>query len=548
MRTFLQTWWGRFATFLLVGLAVYGYSIVTNEWVNWDDLMLIADNPLLATLNWQTLQGMFTTYDPNLYVPLTYVSWHIDRILAGGTLTPQVTHFMNLVYHALSATTLSYIATRLLGSKRIGIIAALIFLVHPLHTEAVAWASARKDVLSTALLLISVLYYLRFKEGSRRSYSYSVGFFAFALLSKVTVMTMPFILIIIDLWQRRLTWRDKWAYFGLSLVFGIISLDGKADTGSFLLEKILIGARALWWYLEKFIVPVKLAVFYPFTDSISLTNPELTVSLLAAMTLTVVCVGLYMKRYRALPLAWAFYVITVAPTFANFTKGDHRQMDVYIGSDRYAYIPTIVCVLFVAYALHYLWQRKASVGALATTILLSVYAVLTFQQTKVWQQTAYLFLNVITHYDNAQLAYNNLGVDMMVRGLPERGLALLNKSLEIRPNEKAYYHIGQHFADQNNFSEAKKYYRLSLEQNPHYVPANAQLGAVYLVEGQPQQAIAYLEVAATDDPTHVTATYNTALAYEQVGQMNTAAKWYEKVLALDPSDTTAQQKVNQLRR
>src|SRR3989338_4850543 len=168
---------------------VYGHSL-WNGFVNWDDGLLIYENPIVQEFSFRSIYTAFTSYDPELYIPLTLLSYQWNHVVGG--LNPFVYHLTNLILHAFNALFVAWIALLLGKNKWIAAVTGLIFALHPLHTEAVVWASSRKDVLAAFFALLSIGLYLLYQEsGDRRSYLGSLVMFLLALLSKVSVILLP---------------------------------------------------------------------------------------------------------------------------------------------------------------------------------------------------------------------------------------------------------------------------------------------------------------------------------------------------------------------
>ena len=530
MIALLRREWKVIAGFTLVLLLVYGHSVIGNEYVNWDDYNHILDNPVLQTLTLANIGAMFSMYDPDLYVPLTFLSFQFDRLLGGGEFLPQVTHGMNLLLHLLSSLLVVGITTRLSRNRWVGIVTGLLFAVHPLHTEAVAWASARKDVLSVALMLASLWGYLVYRAGqeNRRVYLLSITAFLCALLAKVIAITLPVILLLIDFREGRRIDRaclkEKIPYLLFSLVFGIVAIGGKTDAGFHLYEKVLIGCRSIMLYIEKIFIPTKLATLYPFTEPIAISNPELAISVVAVTLISII--ALWSLRFtRELFFMWAFFLVTVFPTLTNFTKGDNLLLDVYIGSDRYAYVPSIAVIFLVVLPLNRYRQHWNKVFLGCVTLVVALFSYLSYKQSLYWRDTAHVFLNVIQHYDNSHHAHNSVGKEFERRGMLDLAEQEYRKSLSIRLNEKAFSNLGRIFMKQKNYGEARDAFFAALQLNEYHVEANVQFGELLLILGKPEETLKLTEFALEFEPENVQALEYTATAYEALGDVQKAAEF-----------------------
>lgn len=529
-------------------MLVYGASL-RNGFVNWDDGLLIYENPIIREFSFRTIREAFTSYDPELYIPLTFLSYQLNHLVAG--LSPWIYHLTNLLLHAGSALLVAWIALLFSKDRFVALVTALLFALHPLHTEAVAWASARKDVLAAFFALLSIVLYLLYRERENKFsfFSGSLAAFLLALLSKVSVLLLPFALILIDLgMRRRITPRmfiEKIPYAVLAGVFGIVAMFGKRGTSTLLLEKILIGAKAAIFYLQKLFIPNGLSVLYPYTKPVSFASPDLTLSLVAVIVITVLVVLLW-RRTREPLVAWGFYLLFTAPTFTNFAKGKDVLHDVYFASDRYAYIGSVLILFLVALAIRKARGRFGPAVNIAVAVLLTVLSVLAMRQANVWRDTESLFQNVLRSYPNSHVAHNNIAGILYRRGERQAAIDEYNISLSIRPNAAAYYNLGNIAVLDGDVSLAIGYFREALKSNKYDLDAKVNLGSLLLRQGELEEAENYLEDASRINPKLPVAHFNLGILYEQMGRKKEAIDAFERVLELDPGDTEARRKLEAL--
>jgi tetratricopeptide (TPR) repeat protein len=530
----------------LVLLAIYARSL-TFPFVAWDDGLLITENATVHGFTPANIWKAFTTYDPELYIPLTLISYQIDYLFAG--LSPFLYHFENLLTHLLNAALVCWFIFLLTGRRWIAAVTALLFAVHPLHTEAVVWASARKDVLSTAFFLCTLIAYLLYRRTGEKSwYRRSIVALLLALFSKVIAITAPIILLLLD-WREgrkidRANLREKAPYFLLSFVFGLVALGGKTGSDNLLFEKILIGSKAITLYLSKLLFPTGLSVLYPYTNPIALLNPDLLSATALVLVLTALAWWSRCKT-REIFFGWCFFLITVLPTFSNFAKGEDTLKDIYIGSDRYAYIPSIGLLFLASLLIYKLIQRKpqATQGTLALfVVLLSFQA---YTQSLVWGSTEALFSNVLTYYPNSHLAHNNLGTLRFREGEYDAAFDHYRQSIRIRPNGEAYYNLGQFYSEMGQQSNAMDSYKSALEHRPADVSALINLGVLEMRAGKTGEAVTHFEAARELEPSFSTIHYNLATVYELQGRVEDARRAYERVLEIDPEDSEVRKRLQE---
>lgn len=528
----------------LLLLLIYGRSL-GNDFVNWDDGLLITENAVVRSFTPQSVYRAFTMYDPELYIPLTFLSYQLNYLVAGYH--PFVYHITNLALHATNTLLVLWLVTLWSGKRWVAAVTALLFAVHPLHVETVVWASARKDLLATLFFLLTLCAYCRFREtGLRRWYVWSLLCFLLGLLAKVVVIMAPLVLLLLD-WREgrkigRASLLENIPYFILSVVFGVIAVFGKAAAPALLVEKLLIGSKAAVFTLQKLALPVGLSVLYPYTQPITLTTPDLFLPLLIVLALCAVSLMLC-RRWGALGFTWAFFLLMLLPSFNNIAKGQDLLRDVYFSSDRYAYVPSISILFLVALLLERLRARwRLAVGAFLVVIIL-LFSGLAYRQSLVWRGTETLFQNVLRHYPSAHVAHSNIAGMLYRDGQIEAAFEEYGKSIAIRPNAAAYYNLGQIYAEAGMVKRAIEAYRKALDVRPGDADARVNLGVLLLRMGLARDAAKELEEAVRIHPDLAIAHFNLGLAYEALGEDARALRSFQRTIELDPSDTEAAAKI-----
>lgn len=533
----------------LLVVTVYARSIVGNAFVSIDDGVLIYRNPIVRGVTLANIRASFSTYDPELYVPLTFLSYQLDYAVGG--LAPPVYHATNLLLHALNAVLVALLVLRLTGRRWAALAAGTIFAIHPLHTEAVAWAAARKDLLSSTFFLLTVLSYLRWREdGRRRRYVASIIWFLLGLLAKVSIVVAPVILLLIDWLQgRRLerrAWIEKAPHAALSIVFGIVAIAGKSGGGALVLERALLGAKAAMFYLWKLAVPINLSVLYPYTKPITLAQPDLFFSLLALIALFAFA-WLLRHRARSILFAWTWYLLLLAPSFVNVAKGQEVMRDVYFGSDRYAYLASIGVFLAACLAVDAVVEKKPRIIRFLCSLgVLGILGTLTFRQSLVWRNTETLMAHALALYPNAHLAHSYRGQFLHEKGDDEGAVTAYRASLRIRPNATAAFSMGVSLERLGRIPEALAAYEEALAVSPGDLQSLINLGVLLLRTGQPERALLSFERAVEIDPALAIGHFNLGQAYEELGRPADSLAAYRRVIELDPGDAEAMERVRAL--
>lgn len=535
--------------FFGIGFLLYGWSL-HNEFVRWDDGMLIYENPVIRQINPSTLKWIFTHFDPELYIPLTFFTYQIDYLISG--VHPFLYHLDNLVLHILNALLVMFLCFALFKRKAIALFCGLLFLMHPLNTEAVEWASGRKDVLSTFFLLASIASYFFYRDqSSRRWYIASLLLFLCGLLSKVMIITLPIVLLLLDYARMRKMDRafflDKVPYLALSILFGLIGILGKEQVigASSFSEKFLMAFKSMVFYMQQYLWPAKFSLLYPYNGTITALSPDFFVPIFIICAL-LLCAILLRNRYRLVTVGIFFYCVTVAPTLLNFAKG---EMDLYFASDRYAYVPQIgLIILLVSFFLLIgNWLKKFiqdqmidRAGMVIGLILLCTLGTLSYRLSLVWKNTQSLFQNVITQYPDASyVAYNNLCNAERLADHLELAVEDCTKSLAVRPHPKTYSNLGAIYRKQKNFADAIDVYQKAIALDAQSPYPYFGIGIVYAERGQFDLAEAAYQKAIGLKPNYADVYVNLGALYAATGEYTKAAEQYKKALSYNSFSTAA---------
>ncbi|MBI1934739.1 tetratricopeptide repeat protein, partial [Candidatus Peregrinibacteria bacterium] len=428
---------------------------------------------------------------------------------------------------------------------------------------------ARKDLLSGFFFLLSLCTYLRWRERvtpsgdeGRHNFSlvswfvsahhdkwYFVSLLSFllGLLAKVSIAPLPIILLLID-WlfpqranEKRATYVRLLPYFALSIVFGVIAMFGKTGNTELFSEKILIGAKATMFYLEKLLWPTGLSVLYPYTQSITWTNPDLLLPLIVVLSLSAVAFSLR-KKAPMVCFGWAFFLLILLPSFTNFAKGHDELRDVYFASDRYTYLPSIGIFLLSASLIYKLHTTHYKLRMILLSLLLPL-SILSYRQSLVWRNTETLFRNVAEQYPTSHIAWNNLGSLALERLDITTAMKDYERSLTIRPNAAAFFNLGQIAMKKGLVREAMELYRRAVASRPNDTDSLLNLGVLHLRTGDAATAADLFRRAVAFDDRLAIAHFNLGLALEAIGDRDGARQAFTRALALDPNDEEAREKL-----
>lgn len=528
---------------VVAGLCVYAWSL-GNGFVTLDDGLLIYANPAVLELTSRSVWHVFTSYDPELYVPLTLLSYQLEHAVFG--LHPTFFHLTSLCLHLGNALLVFWIGMRLTEKRAVGLLAALLFVIHPLNVEAVAWAAARKDVLSGFFCFAAIALFLEWRETGNTTFRRlcTVAFF-FGLLAKVSILSLPFLLVAIE-WSRRRPIKEaiveQWPQWLLAVIFGIVAVIGKSHAlqASGPLTTLLLACKSTAFYLLNIILPTGLSVIYPQTGPVTLSAPEFVVSIVVVAAFF--CLLLFIaRRSRALALGLLLFLLALPPNFLNFYK-NHA---LYFGSDRYAYIAGFGVFLFAAMLGNALIARASSratrgiCGACMVMIMVA-FGSLAAMQAKTWQDSQSLYLQTLRHYPNSWLAWSNLGQAYAQQNDDAKALEAFQQAEALSPRSPiVLVNMGNVYKRKGNVDEAARLYAQSAQvlSGNAVTDAGDLVGFYYLGEleesrGNPEAALKAFEDAAQAAPMIAEPHYNLALQYQKRALHEQAVQSFQAAVAL----------------
>ena len=551
---------------VLATLTVY-WQVGNYEFVNFDDDKYIIENfHVQKGLTRDSVIWAFTATHVSNWHPLTWLSHMLDFQLYG--LNPSGHHLTNVFFHLVNTLLLFLVLKLMTGALwRSGLVAAL-FAVHPLHVESVVWVAERKDVLSTLFWMLTLWAYLGYtKRPGVKRYLVILLAFALGLMAKPMLVTLPFVLLLLDYWplkrielgqsaiglpaasqpstiankpgaQAFRLLLEKTPMFVLAAVSSVVTFIVQKSGGAVgALEtypfKIRMANALLSYviYLKKMIWPQNLAVFYPHPgQSLPMWQAAGAGLLLVVVSIAVIRAG---RRYPYLPVGWLWYVGTLVPVIGLVQVGDQAM------ADRYTYVSLIGLFIVVAWGVPDVarsWRYGKSALALATGSLLVALMVSTSLQLKHWKNSLTLFDHAQRVTENNYLAHLNFGAALADQERTEEAISHYHRSLQIAPNyAKAYNNLGLALAQQGKNDEATAHYLKALQLNPDYARAHNNLGVVLTRTGEFEKAIAHYYEALTLEPDWVEVYNNLANAFLTQGKFDQAIFYYSEILRLNPN-------------
>jgi tetratricopeptide (TPR) repeat protein len=521
---------------LAVPLAVAAITVAAfapalgHGFLNWDDDKNLLQNPHIGSFAWESLRWMLTAVTMGHYHPLTWLSLALDHAVWG--LDPRGYHLTNLLLHAANAVLFYGVALRVLERRLWGAaLAALLFAVHPLRVESVAWISERRDLLSGLFYLLSVWAYLRAaQEGPRRKWlAVSLAAFAAGLLSKVIVVSLPAALVALDVCiLRRRAWREKIPYLALAVAGAWAALamqpaGVRGFAGHVTAEPGLRAGLSLYglaFYVWKTLLPVGLSPQYVMAPEISPWNWRIWASGVAVAGVTVAAL---VRRWPAGLAVWAVYGVSLAPVL-SLIRVDPQQ---YV-ADHHTYLATLGFALIGGAGL----ERRRAAGVAVAGVL----AALSFRQTQVWRDSLTLWTHAVDASPYSATSHNNLGEALAAAGRTPEAVPHFRRAIELQPRHaNAYYNLGQALQRQGQLPEAAAEFRRAIELEPGFAAAHNDLANCYAGLGRLDDAIEHYRAALRQQPGFADAHYNLGNVLQGRREFEPAIGHYREALRLNPS-------------
>jgi tetratricopeptide (TPR) repeat protein len=543
--------------------AVFGQTL-THDFVNFDDHVYVYENPLVVRgLSAETVIGAFTHTHARNWHPLTTLSHTLDCQLYG--LNAGGHHLTNVILHTISVLLLFLVLKQMTGALWQSAFVAALFAIHPLHVESVAWIAERKDVLSAVFFMLTLAAYFQYTRApSALRYLLVALLFAFGLMSKSMLVTLPFVLFLLDYWpldrigahksevSRRLPTliKEKIPFLALSTFSCIATLFAQRQGPS------AIDQLPFLWRLENAFVtyvtyvwqmlwPARLAVFYPHpNDRLAILQVTGAIALLVGMSLMVISLR---RTLPYLVTGWFWYLGMLVPVIGVVQVGEQAH------ADRYTYLPQVGLYIMVAWTVGDLLvestrRRRALVGVIAAMAVVSLGA-RAFGQTAYWKNSETLWNHALAVTGGNDVAHNNLGFLFLRRGELDKAILEFQTALDIRSrNTQSHYSLGAALIQSNlgnalarnqHWDVAIDHLQEAVRLRPDYADAYFNLGSVLFQQGKIDQAIAEWQKTLAINPRDSEAHRNVADALRKQGKVKEARSEYEQALNIAPEDSTA---------
>jgi tetratricopeptide (TPR) repeat protein len=532
---------------LVLAVAVAYAPVARYGFINFDDPEYVIDNQHVRHgLTSAGIAWAFSAFYSANWHPLTWLSLMLDVQLFG--VDARAMHLTSVVLHAAAAVLLFVTLHRMTGTPWASGVVAGLFALHPLRVESVAWISERKDVLSTCLWMATLLAYAYYAERPTwRRYAMVALTFAAGLLAKPMVVTLPFALLLLDLWPlQRVSLTagsaQRWArlalekvpLFALAAVVSLVVYRAQSEGGAVtsfaalpITARVANALLSYSSYIGLTIWPQGLAVFYPLREVMPLGRVALAALALGGMTLLTLW---RVQREPWLLVGWLWYLGTLVPVIGIIRAGDQAM------ADRFTYIPQVGLWLMIVWSLRerVTAARWRLVLPAAASLALAACVVTTRLQLRHWRESQSLFGRALAVTGNNALAHTNYGFALLEHGQADEAMKHFRRAVTLMPRyPKARLNLGVGLGTLGQSDEAIAEYREAVRLDPGYAAAHYDLGLELAEAGRLDEAIPEYREALRLDPTHAKAHNNLGLALARQGNAEEALPHYEAALALD---------------
>jgi Tfp pilus assembly protein PilF len=530
-------------------------AVARNDFVAYDDPFWVTHNPHVQKgLAPESIAWALTTSEIGYWHPLTWLSHLVDVELFGLRPAPQ--HLVNVVIHSFSAAILFLALLLMTGATWRSAFAAAVFAIHPLRVESVAWISERKDVLYMLFGVLTLLAYQSAIHRQARQIVLVSCCYALSLMAKPMLVTLPFLLLLLDVWPLRrieliplrLPRRvliEKIPLFALALIFCCITYAAQRRADTMVeSEYFPLGARLMAApvnivrYLGKWIWPTRLAVLYPLDVHVSPWQSLLAGGLVIGISAAALVM---LRRHSYLAVGWFWFLGTLVPVIGIV------QVGLQATADRYSYFPTIGLGICLAWGIGDLTQRLPRRGRLLWPVgIVALVSLACVSQVQIgyWRNTMTLFNRALAVTNNNYVAHSYIGSELAQRGDFTDAEQEFREAIRIRPDyAQGYFNLGNCLAEQNRVLPAIQAYHRAIDLRPRFAEALLNLGRLYAGVGQMDSAAANFARATMARPDYVEAHVSFGQALQAMGDADGAIAQFRAALALRPDQPAVRQRL-----
>ncbi len=551
-----------------------------NDFVDYDDQNFVVKNRHIISMDSDFIKWAFTDRE-HQWTPLRWVSHAADYKI--WRLNPAGHHLSSVILHSLNAFLVVILVVRLFEGVKLrmlpppageeeanerrkaliaGVITGLLFGIHPLRVESVAWVAERKDVLFAFFFLLSLLSYLHyciFSENRRRPFYYSLTlvFFMMAVMSKAAAVVFPLVLILLDFYPLERvtfrsgvrTWRgifiEKLPFAVISGIVSLINIGVHEKMGAVVPltavpfnDRVLLAFKAMAFYLMKMVWPFNLSLIYGEPYEVSLSAPDYIISLLFMTAMTASCFFLWHKGKRLWLAVWIYYIVMLLPVSVV------KVFSFSFAHDRYTYMasigPFLIAGIGVAVAMERIKAKNRLIPFLLPAVVLFLMAALTIKQTGVWKNSITLWNSVVERTPRFIGAYVHRGNAYFTLGKYREAIRDFDHVIEAIPgNEEVYNNRGSAYREIGDYETAIRDFSKAIELKPGYAAAYNNRAEVYARTGNYGKALADLEKTLTGEPNYVVSRVNLCAVKNLMRDYQGAIKECSTAIELDPNSASA---------
>jgi len=545
----------------IIILAVY-WPVQFYEFTNYDDTIYTTKNyQIQQDISFRNIVYCFTDVHTGHWHPLTMMSHMLDWQLFGDKACGH--HWTSVIIHIFNTILLFLFLKFITGAIWRSAFVAVLFAIHPLNVESVAWVAERKNVLSTFFWILSMILYVWYvKSPDWKRYLPMFFCFALGLMSKPMLVTLPFVLLLLDYWPLQRTTilypnrnlleeyeevkpqkmekvsfliLEKIPLFALSAVSIYLTLYAAKSINTVatldavpFLRRLSNAILSYGLYIKKFFWPVDLAVFYPFNYQLNIWNVVLVASSLVIIT-AFVCI--YFRKLPYLPVGWFWYLGTLVPVIGIVQAGAQSM------ADRYAYVPAIGLFVMLTWGAFNILRKQilTKMMVLISLVILVTLLISAHFQVKHWENSYTLYQQAIRVTRENFLAYKNIGLYLIEKNRPVEALGYFYKAIALKKEDATLYNsMGVALAMLGKNREAIEQYEIALRLDQTHARAHSNLGVVLMHSGSDDEAMKHFREAIKLGLEYPQAHYYLAEILKRRGFYKEAAYHYEKANLIKP--------------
>lgn len=540
-------------------IAAAYWPVLSSRALLFDDDQYLVENRLVQNPSWDSAKRFFgEVFKPSTvrgyYQPLTMVSLMADAAMGGGVDNLRPFHRTNLCLHVANSLLVVVLLCLLFGRAIPAAMAGVLYGVHPMMIESVAWLSQRKTLLAAFFALLCLVLYVYFVRCRHwRCWWGSLAMFVLSLLTKPTMVAMPILLLILDFWPlRRISRRavvEKIPLFVIAGVWSVITFISQSSAASVklpgeggLVRGLLILCHNIVFYLQKFVWPLNLSWYYPFPVPFDLSQCAVVAGVIGTIALVVILM-ISLWWTRCMITGWLFFFAAIFPTLGLI--GFHPM----IAADRHIYFPAIGFMLVVGWTFSQLLAGEfVKVGKAARRIILVSAVVIlggsefyfTRHYLSYWRDTESVYKYMLSMSPDVAILHNNLGNVLKGAGKIEEAIGHFEVSLKLSPNSpQIHNNLGNSLSELGNIDDAIAHYRKAISLKPDFAVAHYNLAAALAQKGKCDEAITEYREAVRLQDDYVEALNNLAFELAKKGELNESLTCYKKAIAFEPGNVIA---------